>query len=137
MHDPWAEAAGRAVPPVAHYSQARSVHLREGFLLFLAGQVAVDGSGAVVGLGDAAAQARQVYANIAAVLASRGGTFADVLRLTTFATPEVDLADAVQAREPYVEGVPPATTFTYVSALADPRFLLEVEAVAFVPAAAR
>jgi enamine deaminase RidA (YjgF/YER057c/UK114 family) len=131
--DRWALIANEVSPPIGHYSQARSVAVPGGTWVLLAGQVATDSEGGLVGGSDPAAQARQVYANIATILGNGGGTFADILRLTTFATADVPLAAAVAAREPYLTGTGPATTFTYVSGLADARFLLEVEATAFVP----
>jgi enamine deaminase RidA (YjgF/YER057c/UK114 family) len=130
--DPWIELARRAVPPVGRYSQARSVRMPGGALVFLAGQVALDADGNLVGAADPLAQARQVYTNIASILRQGGGSLGDVVRLVTFATAAVPIADAVAVRENFPGGTTPATTFTYVHALADPRFLLEVEATAFV-----
>src|SRR5262245_66490807 len=57
---------------------------RGGRLVFIAGQVARDGAGQVVGKGDLVAQFRQVCENIKAVLETAGGGFADVVKLTIY-----------------------------------------------------
>ncbi|MGH7391118.1 MAG: RidA family protein [Candidatus Rokuibacteriota bacterium] len=78
----------RAVNPP---SLARPVGFSHGFetrggrLLFIAGQVARDGAGQVVGKGDVVAQFRQICENIKAVLDDAGGGFPDVAKLTIYA----------------------------------------------------
>jgi len=57
---------------------------RGGRLLFIAGQVAHDAEGTVVGAGDLVAQFRQVCANIGAVLEDAGGRFTDIVKLTIY-----------------------------------------------------
>jgi len=57
---------------------------RGGRTLFIAGQVAKDGKGAVVGKGDVVAQFRQVCENIKAVVSSAGGAMTDVVKLTIY-----------------------------------------------------
>lgn len=104
--------------------------------VFLAGQVAWDADGAVVGAGDLAAQAEQCYLNVAAALAGVGAGFDDVAKLTIYV---VDLApDKMPA---LVEGIgraaaklgslpAPPITGIGVGSLASPDLLVEVEAVA-------
>ncbi len=58
--------------------------VRGGRLLFLAGQVARDGDGNVVGKGDVVAQFRQVCENLRAVVESRGGTLQDIVKLNIY-----------------------------------------------------
>ena len=62
--------------PISHYTDA----VRAGGLLFISGFVPVDGEGRLVGGDDVVAQTRQVFANLGAVLAAAGATFADVAR---------------------------------------------------------
>jgi len=69
-------------PPQAHYSHVA----RSGNTLYISGQLAFDPSGAVVGIGDARAQARQCYDNLAAILAHYGGGFRNLLKTTTYIT---------------------------------------------------
>jgi enamine deaminase RidA (YjgF/YER057c/UK114 family) len=97
--------------------------------VYLAGQVALDPSGNLVGPGDAEAQARQLYANMERVLAAAGGTFDDIVSATVYLT-------NLQHREGHnkVRGelgiTSPANTSVVISALAQPEFLMEVEAIA-------
>src|SRR4029077_9859389 len=72
--------------PISHYTDA----VRAGELLFVSGVVPVDGEGRLVGGDDVVAQARQVLANLGAVLAAAGATFADVVKVTVYLA---DIAD--------------------------------------------
>jgi enamine deaminase RidA (YjgF/YER057c/UK114 family) len=104
--------------------------VRAGDTLYLSGQCSQDADGQVVGEGDPEAQARQCFRNIAELLATQGGTLADVVRLTTFfASVEAYPAYSAVKGELYPKD-PPAGTAVVVNALLDPRFLLEVEVVA-------
>ncbi|HEY1174814.1 MAG TPA: RidA family protein [Phytomonospora sp.] len=106
-------------------------------LVHIAGQVAWDAEGRVVGRGDLAAQVERCYLNIGAALAEVGGSFADVVKLTAY------FVDFDPARIPlFAEGVArasarlgvdvplPPLTGLGVAALAGPELLVEVEAVA-------
>jgi 2-iminobutanoate/2-iminopropanoate deaminase len=115
--------------PISHYTDAV---VSDG-LVFVSGCVPVDGAGELVGGDDVVAQARQVFANVGAVLAAAGATFADVLKVTLYLT---DIGDrrAIDAVRREVFGpVRPASTLVEVSRLAIPGARLEVEAVARVP----
>lgn len=106
-----------------------------GRTVYIAGQVALGGSGLVVGAGDLAAQTRQVYENLTACLAAAGATFADVVKLTTYVVNyQPAHRETISAiRTEYVSSEqPPASTLVGVQALALPEFLIEVEAVAVV-----
>ncbi len=105
-------------------------------LIFLAGQVAWDADGTVVGVGDLAVQIEQAYLNVATALAEVGATFDDVAKLTVYV---VDLAPDKMPK--FGEGVARAAaklgrtwmapiTGVGVSALAGPDLLVEVEAIA-------
>jgi enamine deaminase RidA (YjgF/YER057c/UK114 family) len=80
----------RHLEPVNPPSLARPVGFSHGYLarggtvLFLAGQVAVDGEGRVVGRGDLVAQFRQVCINLRAVLEAAGGGLTDIASLTIY-----------------------------------------------------
>ncbi|MDP2659647.1 MAG: RidA family protein [Dehalococcoidia bacterium] len=112
--------------PAGAYSHA----VRAGNLLFLAGQVARDKEGHIVGLGDAAAQADQVMKNIGALLEAAGATFENIVKLNVFLT-DMRYSPAVgQVRRRYMREPFPASTSVQVVALADPELLLEIEAIA-------
>jgi len=107
--------------------------LRSGTPVFIAGQVGADASGAVVGPGDADAQARQAFANLRTVVEACGGSMADIVKITVFVTDMAHRPAVARARlEHWPEGDFPASTFLVVSGLALPEWLVEVEAVAMI-----
>ena len=63
---------------------SHAFEVKSGRVLFIAGQVARDGDGQVVGKGDLVAQFRQVCKNLEAVLTAAGGQLTDVVKLTIF-----------------------------------------------------
>jgi enamine deaminase RidA (YjgF/YER057c/UK114 family) len=107
-------------------------------LVFVAGQVAMDADGRIVGAGDLAAQASRVYQNLAAILAEAGCTLRDVVKFTTFLVRSEDWAPFAAWRKAeyprlFPDGVYPANTGVVVKELARPELLLEVEAIAVRP----
>lgn len=115
--------------PLSHYTDAVRV---EGPLLFVSGIVPVDQAGRLVGGEDIVAQARQVFANMAAVLDAGGATFADVVKVTLFLTDVGDRPRINAVREEVFGSARPASTLVEVAALAVPGARIEVEAVAVV-----
>ncbi|MDP9341501.1 MAG: Rid family hydrolase [Actinomycetota bacterium] len=103
-------------------------------MVFVAGQVALDPRGTLVGDGDVAQQAVQAYRNVAAALASVDAPIESVAKVTTFVVghrPEL-LGPIGEARRAVFGDHMPASTLVGVQALARPEFLIEVEAVAVV-----
>lgn len=101
--------------------------------IHISGQVAFDQMGAIVGEGDLAAQAEQVYANLAAALAAAGADFSKVFKLVTYVvglTTEKAVAIRKVRAKFLGEGPFPASTMVGVTALVDPRLLIEIEAMA-------
>jgi len=94
--------------------------------------VPVDADGRLVG-GDVVAQARQVFANVGAILEAGGATFADVVKVTVYLIDINDRMSINPVREEVFGEMRPASTLVEVSALAIPGAKLEVEAVALVP----
>jgi 2-iminobutanoate/2-iminopropanoate deaminase len=115
--------------PFSHYTDA----VRAGNLLFVSGCVALDAEGKLVGEGDVAAQARQVFTNIGLCLSAAGASFADVVKVTTFLTDIADRGQINPVRQEFFGAARPASTLVEVSALVLPEFLIEVEAVAVLP----
>jgi 2-iminobutanoate/2-iminopropanoate deaminase len=109
------------------YSQAIQAEGQK--LLFIAGQIARDPSGKLVGEGDMRAQMRQVYRNIAAALQAAGGTFENVVRTTTYVTSLDEYFKAVDARWEFMAGDPPTSTTVQVARLAQDA-MIEIEAFA-------
>ena len=109
--------------------------VKDGKTVYLAGQVARDRDGNTVGVGDAAAQAEQVFQNIMAALESVGSDLDHILKMTTFMTHREDFPAYRTARSKFLtdEETLPASTLILCSGLADPEFRIEIEAVAAIP----
>ena len=107
-----------------------------GKMVFLAGQVANDPQGHLVGKGDLKTQAVQVFENIKVALASAGATFDVVVKITWYVKnykPD-NLATLREVRNIYVNKAnPPASTLVGVASLFQDDYLLEVDAVASIP----
>ncbi|MEU1271046.1 RidA family protein [Streptomyces sp. NPDC005799] len=118
--------------PAAQYSH---VVMGTGRFVAIAGQLALDENGKLVGEGDAGAQARQVFDNLRRCLAAVGATFDDVVKLTFFVT---DMAHMPAIREARAAHIPddrlPAASAIQVASLVRPEFLMEIEAFAIVSA---
>ena len=119
--------------PLGMYSNVASA--RGGTLVFIAGQVAVDAEGKIVGKGDYEAQAVQVFENLRLALAAAGATFHDVLKFTIFIknlTPEARKA-VMSVRNRHISPTnPPAATMIGIDQLVEEDLLVEIEAVAAV-----
>ena len=107
-----------------------------GKVVYIAGQVAFDASGNLVGKDDLRAQIDQVFKNLDAAVRAAGGSFHDVVKLNYYCVDSVDPSAITQVREvrdKYVNTQsPPASTFVVVRRLVRPELLIEVEAVAVV-----
>lgn len=119
--------------PLGQYSQIARV--RAGELVFIAGQVATDTTGKLVGAGDFDAQCRQVFANIAAALDSVGGRWGNVVQFTTYLVHSQDIAKfmAYRTREfpaMFANGAYPPNTLLIIDRLVQEGFLIEVQAIA-------
>lgn len=100
-------------------------------VVWVAGQIARDGKGELIGVGDIEAQSIQVFENIRAVLEEAGGSLADVVATTTYITarPYREVVTAVRHR--YFKGPDyPTNTLLIVEGLGLPEYLVEVEATA-------
>ena len=102
-------------------------------MVFISGQVSMDTEGKLVAPGDVAGQARQVYANLRAALEGAGARPADVVKLTTYVVgykPELRPLLGEARSTVFGPGTLPASTLVGVQALAEPGYLIEVEAIA-------
>jgi enamine deaminase RidA (YjgF/YER057c/UK114 family) len=125
-----------ATPPAGMYSHV--ARMAPGELAFIAGQVAVDKSGATVGVGDLAAQTSQVFANIGDILKDLGSGFDQVVQLTTYLTSADSIPAFMSARAAllpklYPAGKYPPNTLLVIDRLVKPEFLIEVAAIARLP----
>ena len=123
-------------PPAGKYSHA--IRVRGGEMLFIAGQIATDVDGNLVGAGDAAAQTRQIFANIDNVLKGAGGSFADVVEFTYYLAGRATVQPFLEARsevfdEVFPTGKYPTATLLVVDGLVREDLLLEISALAVLP----
>lgn len=103
---------------------------RVGDTVYIAGQIALDGNGKLVGKGDIESQTQQVYTNLAAILEELGGNLNDVVKMTTFLTDRKHLEAFRRVRDCFFTDPFPPNTLLFISGLAHPDYLIEVEAVA-------
>ena len=100
--------------------------------VYIAGQIAFDKDGAIVGPGDMKAQAEQVFKNLEAALTAAGAKFSDVVKMNTYVT-DMEKAPAVrEVRARYFGESTPASTLVQVVHLARPELMLEIEVIAAV-----
>lgn len=119
------------VPVGKTYSHG--VIVEAGRTLYVAGQTSRDMQGNIVCKGDAEGQARQVLENLKKVIEGAGGRMENVAKTTVFIT-DLKYRDAVgRVRQEFFKGDPPANTLLVVSGLADPAFLVEIEAIVPLP----
>ncbi len=123
--------------PLGQYSQIARVKAAE--LVFIAGQLAADKEGRVVGVEDFDAQCRQVFANIGSALQAVGAGWANVVQFTTYLVDASDIAKFMQFRlrefpRMFPGGAYPPNTLLIIDRLVQEPFLVEVQTVAAVAA---
>lgn len=101
-------------------------------IVFCAGQVAADVSGKVLPPDDFDAQARMVMDNLTKALAAGGAKLSDVTKVTIYIVNPHDVPKARGILANYFPGNPPGSTLCILRGLANPNFLVEVEAIAAV-----
>ena len=119
--------------PMGQYSQIARVKASE--YLYIAGQLAADGAGNIVGADDFDAQCTQVFANILAALQSCGAGWGNVVQFTTYLVHSQDIAKFMQYRlrefpRMFASGAYPPNTLLMVDRLVMEPFLVEVQTVA-------
>jgi enamine deaminase RidA (YjgF/YER057c/UK114 family) len=108
--------------------------VKDGSTVYVAGQVARNRDGKTVGVGDAKAQAEQVFKNMEAALAAAGGNLSHIVKTNIFMTHREDIPAYRETRAKYLPNDDlPASTLVLCSGLADPEFRIEIEAIAVVP----
>jgi 2-iminobutanoate/2-iminopropanoate deaminase len=114
--------------PAGAYSHVVSTQ-GAGRTLYISGQVGVDRDGVLVE--GFAGQASQCWHNIIAALAADGTTANDLVKVTTFVTDASCAAELNCVHAPFLGDARPASTLICISALMQPGWLIEVEAIAF------
>ena len=103
---------------------------KAGDTFYIAGQIALDVDGNLVGKGDIEAQVHQAYANLQAILDELGGSLDDIVKMTTYLTDRSQLDAFRRVRDRFFSDPFPPNTLLFISGLAHPDYLIEVEAVA-------
>jgi enamine deaminase RidA (YjgF/YER057c/UK114 family) len=103
---------------------------RVGKTLYIAGQVARDVQGKLVGKGDFEAQARQVYTNLRNILEEAGGGLRNIVKTTTILTHYGNVESYRKIRNEFFGDMMPPNTLLIIESLASPDFTIEVEAIA-------
>jgi len=103
-----------------------------GKMIFVAGQLARDADGNLVGKGDMRAQIRQIGENIKTCLEAAGATLADIVKTNTYVTDYEEFSKHGDMRLRYFGAATPTSTTVQISRLADPAAMIEVEAIAVI-----
>jgi 2-iminobutanoate/2-iminopropanoate deaminase len=117
--------------PFANYSHVVTAQ-GASKLVFCAGQVAAEPSGKVLPPDDFAAQTKMVMENLTLALAEGGANLKDVVKVTIYVCNPHDVPKARSILQEYFGDDPPASTLCVLRGLANPNYLLEIEAIAAV-----
>jgi reactive intermediate/imine deaminase len=121
-----------SMPPAFGYTQV--VEVTGSKMLYIAGQIAIDPAGQVVGAGDLRAQTRQVFENLKAGLEAVGTTFDYVVKLQIYLLDITQIQVVRDVRDRYINTqFPPASTAVEVRRLFRDEFLIEIDAIAALP----
>lgn len=106
-----------------------------GKTVYIGGQDAVNAQGEVVGKGDIAEQTEQVMKNLQTALLACGATFDNLVKLCIYVVQGQDLYRGFQVSQKFLGDLknPPAISVLVVAGLANPDFLVEIDATAFIP----
>lgn len=106
-----------------------------GKTIYIGGQDAVNPKGEIVGEGDISEQTEQVMKNLEIALTASGATFEHLVKLTIYLVQGQNLYHGFEVSQKYLGHLenPPAISVLVVAGLANPDFLVEIDATAFVP----
>jgi reactive intermediate/imine deaminase len=118
--------------PSGHFSQATVIEAK-GRIVFISGMTARRADGTIAGVGDVAAQTRQVCENLKAAVEAAGGTMDDICRVDVYVR-NMEHFDAIhKVRREYFTAPAPASTMVEVAKMTSPEYLIEINAIAVLP----
>jgi len=127
------------VPQIIHPESVHSTagvgysHVAKvGNMLFVAGQIALDPDGNLVGENDIESQVRQVYTNLRSILTEFGGDLTSIVKKTTYLTDRSSLDAFRKVRNQFFSDPFPPNTLLFINGLARPEYLVEIEAIAML-----
>ncbi len=121
-------SSGSKWEEIVGYSRAVKV----GNVIEVSGTVASDENGVVVGEGDAYLQTKYIYQKIEAVLLRAGAEMKDVVRVRMFVTDISRWQEYGKAHSEFFKDIKPCNTMVEVSALIEPKYLVEIEATGII-----
>ena len=105
-----------------------------GKTIYIGGQNSINAKSEIIGKGDISIQSEQAMKNLETALSAYNATFNDLVKITIYIVQGQDLRKAFEASQKFFKDVtnPPAVSGLFVSALANPDYLIEIDAIAFV-----
>lgn len=107
-----------------------SLAIKANGLVFVSGQAGIDEQGRTVGVGEFETQARRAFQNLSTVLERAGSSLTNVVKVTIMVTDMSHLDEVVRLREEYFTEPYPADTLLQVAGLAQPDWMVEIDAIA-------
>ena len=118
--------------PSGHFSHAISA--AAGKLVFISGMTSRRADGTIAGVGDITEQTRQVCENVKAAVEAAGGTLDDVCRVDVYVRNMEHFEAIHKVRAQYFKPPLPASTMVEVTKMTSPDYLIEISAIAVLPA---
>jgi enamine deaminase RidA (YjgF/YER057c/UK114 family) len=106
-----------------------------GKTIYIGGQDAINAKGEIIGKGDLAAQTQQVMQNLQTALSASGATFDNLVKLSIYMVHGQNISSGFEVSQKYFGKLknPPTISVLIVAGLANPDFLVEIDAIAFIP----
>ena len=118
----------------AAFSQVVSTQ-GNGKTIYIGGQNGVDESANIIGKNDITAQTEQALKNLEIALKSCGANFENLVKLNIYIVQGQDLRKGFEASRKLLSNISkqPIVTVLFVAGLVNPDYLIEIDAIAFIP----
>ena len=118
--------------PVSNYSHVARIEVADTAFIYVAGQIALDPAGVLVGENDIAAQTEFIFQQLETILREAGGTLRDIYKTNIFVTDMSHFQTVAAIRNRYFAVEPPVATFVEISKFVKEGLLIEIEAQAAI-----